>query len=162
MKRRTLLLTGMTLLGLTIAGVPQPSFAQSDPALGTWQLNLAKSKYSPGPPPKSNTVTVQAVGQNHKLAAVTIDAEGKQTSVENTRIYDGMSHPVTDNNPDYDAGAFTRVDAYTIIISFTKAGKLVRTATNVVSQDGKTITATATGTDARGRQVNNIAVYDKQ
>ena len=86
---------------------------------------------------------------------------GKQTSVENTRIYDGMSHPVA-GNPDYDAGAFTRVDAYTIVISYTKAGKLVRTATNVLSQDGKTITATNIGMDASGRPVNIIAVYDKQ
>jgi hypothetical protein len=155
------MLTGMSLLGLASAGVPQPSFAQSDPALGTWQLNLSKSKYSPGPPPKSSTVTVQAVGQNHKLTGVTIDAEGKQTSVENTRIYDGMPHPVA-GIPDSDAGAFTRVDAYTIIISYTKVGKLVRTATNVVSQDGKTITATNTGMDASGRPLNNIAVYDKQ
>ena len=157
----TCMLTGMTLLGLAIAGVPQPSYAQSDLALGTWQLNVSKSKYSPGPPPKSSTVTVQAVGQNHKLTAVTINAEGKQTSVENTRIYDGMSHPVA-GNPDYDAGAFTRVDAYTIVISYTKAGKLVRTATNVLSQDGKTITATNIGMDASGRPVNIIAVYDKQ
>jgi hypothetical protein len=158
-RRSTLMLTGITL-GLAVAAFPQVSFAQSDPFMGTWQLSLAKSKYSPGPSPKSSTVTVQAVGQNHKLTAVTIDAEGKQTSVENTRIYDGMSHPVT-GNPSYDAGSFTRVDPYTIIISYTKAGKLVRTATNVVSQDGKTITATATGTDARG-QVYNITVYDKQ
>jgi len=160
-RRTTLMLTSMMLLGLTIDGVPQPSFAQNDPALGTWQLNLAKSKYSPGPPPKSSTVSVQAVGQNHKLTAITIDAEGKQTSGENTRIYDGMSHPVT-GNPDYDAGAFTRVDAHTIIISYTKAGKLVRSATNVVSEDGKTITAINIGTDTNGRQINNIAVYDKQ
>jgi hypothetical protein len=158
-RRSTLMLTGITL-GLAVAAFPQVSFAQSDPFVGTWQLSLAKSKYSPGPSPKSSTVTVQAVGQNHKLTAVTIDAEGKQTSLENTRIYDGMSHPVT-GNPSYDAASFTRVDAYTIIISYSKAGKLVRTATNVVSQDGKTITATATGTDARG-QVYNITVYDKQ
>jgi hypothetical protein len=159
MKRRAVLIA-TTLLGLAITA-PQSVFAQSDPFLGTWQLSVAKSKYSPGPPPKSSNVTVQAVGQNHKLTVVTIDPEGKQTSAENTRVYDGMSHSVT-GNPDYDAGTFTRVGTYTIIISYTKDGKLVRTATNVVSQDGKTITATNVGTDASGRAINNIAVYDKQ
>jgi hypothetical protein len=162
MNRRTL--TTMALLCLAVVfatALPQIGFAQTDPFPGTWQLNLAKSKYSPGPPPKSSTVTVQAVGQNHKLTAVTTDADGKQTSVENTRIYDGMSHPVT-GNPSFDAGSFTRADAYTIIISYTKAGKLVRTATNVLSQDGKTITATNMGTDANGRPINIIAIYDKQ
>src|SRR5580658_533315 len=86
-RRTKFTLRTMVLLGLAIAtALPQIAFAQTDPFLGTWQLNLAKSKYSPGPPPKSSTVTVQAVGQNHKLTAVTTDAEGKQTSVENTRI----------------------------------------------------------------------------
>ena len=37
------------------------ALAQSDPSVGTWKLNLTKSKYSPGPLPKSNTVTIAAV-----------------------------------------------------------------------------------------------------
>jgi hypothetical protein len=50
MKRRTMIiLTGV--LGLAVAASPQLGFAQSVPWLGTWQLNLAKSKYDPGPPP---------------------------------------------------------------------------------------------------------------
>jgi hypothetical protein len=49
MNRRTL--TTMVLLGLAVAtAFPQIACAQTDPFLGTWQLNLAKSKYSPGPP----------------------------------------------------------------------------------------------------------------
>jgi hypothetical protein len=72
-----LMLTGMTLLGLAIA-IPQTAFAQSDPLLGTWQLNLAKSKYS-APAPKSSTVYFQAEGQNRKGTAVGIDAAGNPT-----------------------------------------------------------------------------------
>jgi hypothetical protein len=33
------------------------------PGLGTWKLNLAKSKFSPGPAPKSAMVTFTAAGQ---------------------------------------------------------------------------------------------------
>jgi hypothetical protein len=73
---------------------------------------------------------------------------------------DGMPHPVTGNS-NYDASAYTRVDAYTINISRMKAGKVVGTTT-VVSRDGTTATATDTLTDANGRQINNIVVYDKQ
>jgi len=36
--------------------------AQSNPIVGTWKLNTAKSKYSPGPMPKSLTRTVTADG----------------------------------------------------------------------------------------------------
>jgi hypothetical protein len=161
-RRTTLTLTAMALLGLAVAtAVPQIGFAQSDPWVGNWQLNLAKSKYSPGPPPKSNSVNIQGEGQNYKVTNVGINAEGNPTSRVATWIYDGMPHPVT-GAPDYDAIAVTRADAYTVNVSRTKAGKVVQTGTNVVSRDGKTVTATITGTDANGRQINNIGVYDKQ
>jgi hypothetical protein len=67
-----------------------------------------------------------------------------------------------ENNPNQDAYAATRVNAYIQIFSDTKAGKLVGTTTFVVSPDGKTITATAIILDTNGRPINNISVYDKQ
>jgi hypothetical protein len=80
MNRRTL--TTMALLGLVVAtALPQIGFAQSDPFVGTWQLNLAKSKYSPGPPPKSQTQTVQGDGQSHKFTITGTTAEGNAISM---------------------------------------------------------------------------------
>jgi hypothetical protein len=38
----------------------------SDPLAGTWELNLGKSKFSPGPPPKSETRTYDVTGQQEK------------------------------------------------------------------------------------------------
>ena len=160
-RRTTILLTGTALLGLAFGALPQlASGQQSDGMLGTWQLNVAKSKYSPGPAPKSNTVNVQAEGQNHKLTAKGINAEGNPTSGEVVWIYDGMPHPRS--NPNYDAEAAKRIDAYTIIFSRTKAGKLVETVTNVLSQDGKSATITTTGINVNGQPVNNITVFEKQ
>ena len=158
-KRTTLMLSGMILLGL--AALPQVGFAQSDPFLGLWQLNLAKSKFSPGPPPKSLTDYTQGEGQNRKLTGVSIDAEGNPHIAVFMHIYDGQPHPSTGIR-DFDESIYTRVDAYTVNVSRTKAGKLVQTETIVVSPDGKTKTATRTGTDADGRQINVTAVYDKQ
>jgi len=100
-------------------------------------------------------------GQNHKVTAVGIDAEGKPISSVVTWIYNGLPHPVT-GTLNFDAIATTRVDAYTTIISRTKAGKLVRTSIDVVSRDGKTLTDTTAGIEANGRQFNIINVYDKQ
>jgi hypothetical protein len=74
-RRSTLMLTGMTLVGLAV--FPQAGFAQNDPATGLWQLNLAKSKYSPGPRPKSATTYIRGEGQNRRTTAVAIHAEGK-------------------------------------------------------------------------------------
>lgn len=43
-----------------------------------------------------------------------------------------------------------------------KSGKTVGSGTSVVSADGKTLTLTSKGTDARGQTVSSVAVYDKQ
>jgi hypothetical protein len=45
------------------AAFPQMSYAQTDPLIGTWKLNVAKSTFSPGPAPRSTTATVTAAGQ---------------------------------------------------------------------------------------------------
>jgi hypothetical protein len=161
-RRTTLLLTGMTVLGSAIATLPHASFAQSDPLAGLWQVNLAKSKYSPGPAPKSSTVYLQGEGQNRKLTAVGIDAAGNPRVIANALfVDDGQSRPVT-GTADYDAVSSTRVDAYTANVSRTKAGRVVQTGTRVLSQDGKTMTIRITGNDANGRQINYVAVYEKQ
>ena len=161
MNRRTaFMLTGMTLLGLAIAASPQVSFAQSSPLIGTWKQNLDKSKLV-GPPPRINTLTYTQDGQNIRGTNQTIDAQGNSTTVVLMHIYDGMPHPTT-GSPVWDASAYTRVDANTIILSRFKAGKLVAIGTGVLSQDGKTVTFATTGTQANGQLGNTISVYDKQ
>jgi hypothetical protein len=163
MRRTTLTLTGMAFLGLAIVALPQPGFAQSDPFAGLWQLNLAKSKYTPGPAPKSQTVYIQSEGQSRKLTAVGINPAGNVLgpAVWSEYVEDGKPHPVT-GNANFDSQTYTRVDANTINISRLKEGKTVGTATAVVSPDGKTMTFTNSTTQATGRQVNDIQVYDKQ
>jgi hypothetical protein len=162
MRRTTLKLTGMTFLGLAIVALPQPSFAQSDPLAGLWHLNLAKSKYTPGPAPKSVIVNIQGEGQNRKLTAVGINAAGNAISQAWSEIVeDGKPHPVP-GNANVDAQTYTRVDANTINISRLKEGKAVGTASLVVSPDGKTLTFNNTTTQATGQQVNETQVYDKQ
>jgi hypothetical protein len=42
------------------------------------------------------------------------------------------------------------------------AEKVVQTGSHVVSSDGKTLTVITSGTDASGREINNVAVYEKQ
>ena len=164
-RRTTLTLTGMALMGLAFGALPQlASGQQSDPFVGLWQLNLAKSKYTPGPAPKSQTLYVQGEGQNRKATAVGLDAQGNPAATVFMHIYDGQPHQTTAvaGTLPYDSSAYTRVNANTLNFTRTKAGKVVLTGTSVVSPDGKTYTVTTTGTDADGRQVNNVTVYDKQ
>jgi hypothetical protein len=135
--------------------------AQTDPAVGTWKLNAAKSKYDPGPVPKSNTIVIAAAGAGIKVSAKGTDAEGKPTSADYTVAFDGKDVPVT-GQPAYDMTSAKRIDANTTELTRKKAGKVVQTARRAISSDGKTMTVTTTGTDEKGRKINNVGVFDKQ
>ena len=153
-------LTAIMVSGLAIAALPQVSFAQSSPLIGTWKLNVEKSKFSPGPPPRSGTLTYTQDGQNIKNTTQGIDAQGNPTAGVLMHIYDGQPHPSTGGNAD--ASAYTRLDANTLIFTRLKAGKLVAVGTAVLSQDGKTWTVTTTGTNPNGQPASSIALYEKQ
>jgi hypothetical protein len=159
MKRRTaILLTGVTVLALAVAALPQLVFAQSNPQIGTWKLNPVKSKY---PPLRSLTMNIRQEGENMIDTVQIIDMQGNANTGVVMHVYDGLPHPAT-VSPDYDATVLTRVDANTLIFNRLNAGKLIQVGTFVVSQDGKTITITSTGIDGKGQPLNTIAVFDKQ
>ena len=138
-------------------------FAQAaDPQVGSWKLNIAKSKYSPGPPPKSGTTKIEAAGAGTKVTVDQVLSDGAVRHWEFTANYDGKDSPVTGNNPDADMVARTRVNANTVKTVSKKNGKVTTSQTSAVSSDGKTRTVTTTGVSASGQAVNNVAVYDKQ
>lgn len=139
----------------------QPAFAQGDPFIGTWVLNVAKSKYTPGPPPSSQTSVYEVAGQGVKVTTKGTDAAGKPTSSVFTANYDGKDYPVT-GNPDWDTTTVKRVDSHTLEFVRKKAGKVVQTATNVAAKDGKSRTVTATGVNAQGQKINNFVVFEKK
>jgi hypothetical protein len=63
---------------LFTTALPQIGFAQSDPLIGTWKLNLAKSTYSPGPSPRSQSATFQAEGKGLRETLEAMNAQGNQ------------------------------------------------------------------------------------
>ena len=135
-------------------------YAQADPNVGTWKINLAKSKYNAGQPPKSSTIVVAAAGQGIKVTADNVLADGTARKISYTVSYDGKDAPVM-GTPDYDSVAMTR-SGNTLDGTRKKGGKTVQTFKTVVSADGKTRTTTTTGTNAAGQKVDNVQVYDKQ
>jgi hypothetical protein len=164
-RRIPLTLTTKVLLLLPVVlatAAPQIGFAQSNSSAGTWKLNLTKSKFSPGPPPRSSNLTFQADGQSLTATTEGLDAQGNPRKVvQGPYVYDGKSYPVT-GAPAYDAASYKIVSDSTDEITRTKSGKVVQTVTEVLSADGRTLTFTVTGVNASGQQINNIAVYEKQ
>jgi len=133
-----------------------------DPHIGVWRLNPAKSKYEPGPVPKSNTATWEVVASGTKVTSDGIAADGTPRHWESITKYDGKDSPITGANPDGDTVARTRIDARTIRSVTKKAGTVTITANSVVSPDGKTRTVTTTGVNGAGQKVHNVAIYEKQ
>src|SRR5688500_18864477 len=124
-----------------------------DPFVGTWSLNIAKSTYNPGPPPKSMTVTYEAAGQGYKVSVKTELTSVQTHQWSYTSDLDGKDARLSGNNPNVDTIAAKRIDANTIEMVNKKGGKVTTTQRNVISADGKTRTVTTTGVDSLGRRV---------
>ena len=167
MRKRLLWLSTVVLAVLASTTV----ILAADNWLGTWKLNVEKSKYSPGPPPKSLTVKFEAsegggqvglgFGVVVKLTSDGVDAQGKPTHGEYSAKFDGKDYPWK-GQPNADATSLKRIDDYTYESVWKKGGKVTITTNNVVSPDGKTRTSTQMGKDAQGQDVNNTVVFEKQ
>lgn len=156
--KRVALFVGVVLVACLVASAV--AVAADDPQTGTWKLNVEKSKYA-GPAPKANTLTITADEKTYKVHAEGVDAQGKPTLTDFTAGFDGKdvaAKPL----PYGDTVSVKRIDANTVEVTMKKGGKTLVTVTSVVSKDGKTRTSTFHGKDEAGKDVHNVAVYDKQ
>ena len=131
-----------------------------NPNMGTWKLNEAKSKLAPGFA-KNTTVVYAAAGDSVKVTTDGTDKDGKAFQTEWTGKFDGKPYPLT-GDPSADARAYTKVNDRALDLINSKGGKPTTTGKIVVSADGKSRTLTASGTDAAGKKVTSVSVYDKQ
>lgn len=134
----------------------------ADNNVGTWKLDVAKSKYSPSPAPKNQTLKIEVWGNDGvKYTADGVGADGKPTHAEFQAKYDGKDYPFK-GNPDADMLSYKRIDANTVEATTTLNGKSTIVAKVVVSPDGRTRTVTQKGTNAQGQALNVTSVYDRQ
>jgi hypothetical protein len=134
-------------------------FAQ-DPQIGTWKLNEAKSKFTPGAP-KPTTVVYETAGDNLKVTVDGTDEEGKPLHNEWSGKFDGKDYPVT-GDAYSDTRSYNKVNDRTLAFTNKKANKIMQSGRVVVEADGKTRTVTSNGTDSKGKKFTTTAVYDKQ
>jgi len=152
----------VVVLGVVLgAGLERLSAQASDPRIGTWKLNVAKSKYSPGPPPKSQTLTVEPSGQGEKVTSEVVNADGTSTTTQYTANFDGKDYPLT-GSAIADMVSLKRIDARTTERTDKKGGTVAQTIKRVVSADGKTMNVTVKGKNAQGQEVSNVVVFEKQ
>ena len=150
----------MILLALVVFFAGATIASADDPNMGTWTLNEAKSKFTKGAT-KNTKVVYEMSGDQIKVTVDGVDGSGNATHNEWTGKFDGKYYAVS-GDPTSDMRSYRRVNARTLALRNKKGDKVVLTGSIVVSRNGKSRTVTATGRNAQGKTVTNIAVYDKQ
>jgi len=135
--------------------------SDSDPVIGTWQLNAAKSTFTNAPAVKSQTRTYTQSGPSITVVIKTLGADGKEATTQTTYQLDGKDYPVT-GAAQYDSISGKQVNPRTASFTLKKGGTAVGTTTRTVSQDGKHLTSKSSSTSANGEKSESVMMFDKQ
>jgi hypothetical protein len=159
--KRSLFLVCALVLSALAAG---PLAAQDNPFVGTWKLNLAKSKYVGMPAPKDQTRTVTLNGKTATYSFTGTAADGSAVKYSFDTNYDGKDSAITGVGMPggADSIALSPITSRHTSAVLKKGGKEVAKAEAMVSKDGKVTTVTTKGTGADGKPLSATSVYDKQ
>ena len=157
--------TWITLVATCVVATSITAMAHdsADPHLGTWTLDLGKSKFDPSTAaPKSATQTFEVTpdGMNRLTIQFTAANGTSGTSIM-TFKRDGKPYAIT-NQPNNETNEVTGVNSREDRVTLLRAGKVIGHLTSVISKDGKVMTETRTFTAPSGQSVHDVAVYDKQ
>jgi hypothetical protein len=151
----------------TVAALLPLLGAQNNPAAGTWKLNVEESKFSPGPPPKSATLVIEAQGESVKTSYEEIEGDDSHVGFGYTATLDGKDYPLNGSSrPDLLRGAETvavrRNGSHAFGAMFKKSGQVMMTDMISVSKDAKTLKRVVNGADAKGQPATLVTVWNKQ
>ncbi len=153
------------MLLLAVFGLAGSIWAQ-DPSLGTWKLNLAKSKI-----PATNAADIkETIIEMRALDADTYESISTETRKDGSTVVTKWTVPRNGGIQTYQQGGpakgisivAAKIDPHTIINIYLQDGKQVFLMQMNISKDGKTFTGTATVTDDQGKSYERLWVYDKQ
>jgi hypothetical protein len=145
------------------AGLVSPSVVlAADEWLGTWKLNLAKSKFNPPElAPKSQTVVRESVDGGLKTVVDEVNAQGKPVRTEYIVKMNNQDQPLS-GSADADTIVLQRLDDEYFQTTWKLKGEVMIQGSTLVSKDRKTLTTTLFGKDAQGRKIGHVTVYDRQ
>jgi hypothetical protein len=154
----------MLVVGTIIAagcGMAAGAAESPDPVVGTWALNLAKSKFPAGAAPQSQTRVYTQSADGTSLDVTGISADGTAMSQKSTFKYDGKEYPFS-GSQDWDGISLRKVNNSTVNSTLKLGGKPVGTAVRSISDHGKTLTLTTNAKNTKGKRYHAIAVFDRQ
>lgn len=135
--------------------------AGADPAIGTWTLNLDKSKYHDNRAPKSLTRTYSAGASGTDMKVTGTAADGSAISQSATLTYDGKDCAMTGSS-EFDTLSLKKVNGSTVKSELKKGGAVVGHSTRTISAGGKVLTLSTAMKTAKGGTTHDVAVYDRQ
>jgi hypothetical protein len=151
----------MARITLSVLCLASSLFAADSPFTGTWKLNVEKSKFNQRPGPQTLTMVIKADENSSEVKQEGTAADGSPLARSFSVKLDGTPAPVT-GSKQIDMISVRKIDDHTIIAKATKGGKAEGESRVTVSADGKVLTWTGSGVDAKGVKHENMAVYDKQ
>ena len=149
----------------TTSALAQTSTAQSNPLLGTWTLNVAKSSIDYAPLPRDESRTYRAAPNDRMIFSVEgTDGAGASYAYGSTAAVDGREYPMpgTGTRNGGDAVSWTLVDPHTVHAVVMRMGDVVNRVVLSVSTDGMVLTITENGTGPDGSPTHGVRVYDRQ
>ena len=156
------LLTGaaiaMVLVSAPLGAQLRPTADPPPQLIGTWRLNVTKSKYTPGPAPRSETRVYRRQADGVHGVVTRMQADGRTEKFEYTASF-GKDLMVT-GIPDYDTVTLRKIDELTSDAVLSHAGNVYGTARRAIAADGRTMTITFDRKSDELR-IHNVAVYDK-
>jgi hypothetical protein len=132
-----------------------------DPVVGTWTLNLAKSKFPAGAAPQSQTRTYAQSADGTSLNVTGVSADGTAISQKSTFKYDGKEYPFS-GSQDWDGISLKKVNNSTVNSTLKLGGKPIGMAVRSISDHGKKLTLTTNAKNAKGKKYHAVAVFDRQ
>ena len=146
---------------LTLVVATTGSATETDPIVGTWKLNLARSVFAGVPALKSQIRTYSGSGRKFTLKMITVNGEGKETTTQATYQLNGKDYPSM-GNPDFDSLSGLQIDTNTAEFTLKRSGKPVGKIRRAVSDNRRTLTINFVLMNAEGVQTSALTVFDRQ
>lgn len=132
----------------------------SDLFVGTWKLNVAKSKLL-DTDTVSQTMTIKSTGPNTFLTTLDrLTKYGQTRHQEINRTRDGKEHPATGAGFKQEGATeiVEQVDASTLKVTQNRDGKVISEFTSTISPDGKTMTNIRHNPDG----AESVLIFERQ
>jgi hypothetical protein len=175
MARSTSSLLGVGVALFVLAGAAEAQTRNADPVIGTWQLNVERSVWSPGPRPPADLISLYDFTPMEdgwtRFTLTSVNAQGVPTIQLSPFRIDGEARPVHNQNtlaarmvsgePTNLTRSYRRIDSHTTEFTTFNNGVAGIPQVRTVSPDGQTYTMVTRGTNAQGVAVSNVLVFDR-